>query len=332
LKGVRGPGVVLDSKLEQTINRGINKAIAPSVPRSSGQFKLYFKLANRAVKKIIGNREYLQILDKDGIAVDRLPHTVDEFRQAITQTKRIIFEEYDDLAKATTKKGIDIPIEPLIRELESIGGSEELAIVSPETIAYTRKLVNRYHNFVINKNKIGIDAKTVQNAIAMLNESEKAYKNSPSIQTKGRAYVDAMIANHFRKELDRAVMKATGKQYQPLKDDYGALSHIEKAVVGRAIKVAQKQGTALIDFSSVFSGYSVIRGLIGRNMAAITAGLGARAIAGYAKWLHKPDRLVKNMFLDADYLIKKRQGLIEGSPVISTGLEAQLGQGREKRR
>jgi hypothetical protein len=117
---------------------------------------------------------------------------------------------------------------------------------------------------------------------------------------KGKAYVDAMIANNLRAGLDGEIQFATGKEYAPLKQKYGALRMLETDVTKRAIVDGRKNIRGLIDFSDIFSGSQLVSGVLSSNPATIGGALTAKFISGVTKYINDPNRIVSNMFSKAE--------------------------------
>lgn len=320
----------LTSEINKAIDRGINKAVRPSVSgkETQGQIKLYRSKARTAVREIISNKDNLNLIDENGTKISGLPKTLDQFSQAMEQTKRNIFEDYDTLARVTKDSGIRINLSNIENNLKSVIDSKILKDLSPETIEYANDRINSlvekikeiqsesnivdaygrpFKKTEIKKTGRGYyTAIETQEAIQLLNQTLKKFYRDPSPDMKGKALVDSMIANNLRKSLDNAVNRATGKSYQTLKNKYGALRSIEKDVNHRAIVDANKNVKGLLDFSDIYTGYHVIRGVISRDPVTTSAGVIARVIKEYQKMKNNPNRIIKNMFEDTEKLIIKQ--------------------------
>jgi hypothetical protein len=103
------------------------------------------------------------------------------------------------------------------------------------------------------------------------------------------------------------ITRATGKEYQQLKNAYGALKHIEGEVAGRAIVDARKNIKGLIDFADIFAGAEVIHGIIALNPALVGKGVAAKVIAATYKRLNNPNRMIKSMFSEAEKILIKKE-------------------------
>jgi len=90
------------------IETGINKGIRPerSGKQTAGQRAAYMGRAKNAVETIAQNKENLVFKQSDGgVVAGELPKNLDEFSQAIAQTKKQIFDEYDSMARAADDHG-----------------------------------------------------------------------------------------------------------------------------------------------------------------------------------------------------------------------------------
>lgn len=294
--------VKIDTNISKAIDHGINKAIRPSVVKKElhGQVVAYRNKARTAVHEIVKNKDNLNMLDESGARVEGLPKTLDQFSQAIEQTKRGIFVEYDNLAKQSGKVGVKIDLGSIANKIDPAVRSKVLADLSPETIEYA---VGRME--VLTERGFYTAAET-QEAIQLLNQTLEKFYRDPSPKMKGQAFVDALIANNLRKSLDTAINNVTGKNYQALKNKYGALRTIEKDVTKRSIVDARKNMKGLIDFSDVYTGYHITKGILAAEPSTAIAGGIAKTIAHYMKLRNDPNRIVKNMFGDVEKLIIKR--------------------------
>jgi hypothetical protein len=117
------------------------------------------------------------------------------------------------------------------------------------------------------------------------------------------------VVNKLRSSLDGVIDQATGADYQGLKNTYGALKTIERDVNRRAIVDARKNIRGLIDFSDIFSGSQVVHGIMAMNPSVVAAGFTAKMISNTIKWINDPNRIVKNMFGDAEAIMQKSRTL-----------------------
>jgi len=315
----------------QAVKSGVRKAIRPSktLTKTATKTKEYYDKATDAVTQIILNKNNLRLTDESGKVVTGLPKTLDQFSEAINQTKKVIFSQYDELAKATTKTGGKIKLDSIADELLDLSNSIPLKDAAPGAAKYAAEqadmllkrnapIVKYFHKHGIGKIPVsqtpgGYTAAAAQDFVQIKNQSLKAYYQNPSYETATKAYIDSLVANNLRKSLDRLIERTTGEEYQILKNSYGSLKHIEQEVAGRATVDARKNIKGLIDFSDIFSGSEVIHGILSMNPAMIGRGVGAKTIASYYKYINNPNRIVKNMFSEAENILFKEATKIKSN-------------------
>lgn len=331
---LKKPGISvakIDKATSMAIKKGINKSVRPSVTKksTSRQVKKYFKQARVAVEEIIKNKNNLRLVDETGKRIKGLPKSLDQFSQAIEQTRRTIFDEYDSLVKQSDKarqkrkleypvkegekiaydvKGKGVAIEKPIKinldlsakKLNPVLNNKVLQDLSPETIQYAQLRIEKM------KGRKNYTAVETQEAIQLLNQTLEQFYKDPSPEMKGRAFIDSLIANDLRRQLDYAINKTTGKKYGALKSKYGALKTIESDVTKRAIVDARKNTKGLIDFSDIFTGHQIVKGMLLKEPATIAAGGFAKGVSSYYRMLNNPNKIVKNMFSEVEKLSNKR--------------------------
>lgn len=278
--------------VEDAINYGINKGIRPSVEtqRSFPKMQSYQQKAQQAVNAIIENKNSLQLTDEFGDLTNKLPENLHQFSQAIDQTKRGIFDRYNQMAKNAGQTGTIIDLNPIAKELNSVANNKVLMDISPSTVKYARERIKSLGK------RGSYTVEEAQEAIQYLNSGLDAFYKNPSFDTASKAYIDSLIANRMRKGLDGVIENAVGTGYQELKNQYGALKSIERDVNRRAVVDARKNNKGLIDFSDIFSGSEVVRGIVSMNPASVGAGVAARGIARLYKMRNDPNRVIKKMF------------------------------------
>jgi hypothetical protein len=286
----------LENKLEPTINKAISKAIRPSVSGklSSSQVSNYYNKARQSIQTIYENKDNLKFLDEAGNPVLKLPESLSEFSYAIDQTKNSLWGKIDDLAKQTGEKGLRVNPDNLIKELNSISSNRIMKQLHPEIVDYASQQAKAYWEL---RSLTPLEAQT---EIKSLNNSLKAFYRNPTFETAKKAEIDSLIANNLRKSLDDTVEKATGKAYQPLRNQYAALKSIEQDVSRRVIVDARKNIKGLIDFSDILSGGDMVQGLLKLDPALFATGIAKRGIVNYIKALNDPNRIIKAMFRVVD--------------------------------
>jgi len=317
-------GVPAAKQVRTVVKKGMEKAIRPGVAkqRTAAQAKEYYERATDAVTNIVLNKNNLKLTDESGKVVEGLPKSLKQFSDAIDQTKRIIFKEYDDLAKAASAQktktyqfknavGVQpkahiqstarIDLKPIEKELQTVLSSNPFRDMAPSSAKYAESRLK------VLANRGSYSPLEAQEAIQILNKTLESFYKNPSFEMATNAGIDAMIANNLRKGLDKTISELTGKQYQQLKNAYGALKEIEKDVGHRVAIDARKNIKGLIDFSDIFSGGEFVAGVVSMNPAFIARGAVAKSIASFYKYVNNPNRIVKSMFSNVELMLRRQQ-------------------------
>jgi len=294
--------VNIERQIAPIVKEGIAKAIRPSVVKGkiASQAKQFYEKANNAVRAIIENKNNLNLTDDAGDIIQGLPSNLKQFSEAISTTKKEIFNKYDEIAQMAGEAGAKVDLSEIVPELDAIINHRGLQATSPDIVKYAADIQERL-------NEIGsLSAKEAQDSIAALNNRLASVTD---FNSAAKASVDSLVANKLRGSLDNIIEETTGMQYGELKRKYGALKEIERDVNRRAMVDARKNTKGLIDFTDVFTGAETVRGILSLSPSATAAGVTGKGIASYIKRLNDPNRIVKNMFEKTEKLIKKGENI-----------------------
>lgn len=305
------------ARLEHAVKHGISKAIRPSIAavgKTAKQRDAYYRKAQSAVESIVDNKAALESMDEAGhIVKGQLPKSLDEFSDAISTTRSSIFTQYDDIAKAAGQKGATVELRPVVKELDEIIVNKVLNDNHPEVVAYAAtkaKALTARGRYTTME---------TQEAITNYNNTLSSFYSNPSYDTASKAYIDSLVVNKMRQSLDDVIEKTTGEGYQALKTQYGALKAIEHDVNRRALVHARKNIKGIVDFSDVLSGASAVHGLLALNPATLASAATGKGIAAWIKRVNNPDKIVTNMFKNADRAITKIKATPSGQPIRTPG-------------
>jgi hypothetical protein len=287
-------------KVDNAIRYGVEKSIRPSVvgKGNATQIAAYHDRAVVAVKNIVANKDNLALTDADGnIVKGALPKSLNQFSEAVDQTKKGIFRQYDDMAKQAGDSGATVDLLPLSDEIAKLSESKVTKVVSPEVAKYAELKAAAF------KDAGSFTTEEAQEAVAQLNKSLEAYYRNPTYETASKAGIDAIVANNLRKSLDAAIENATGEGYQALKKSYGALKSIEKDVAHRAIVDARKNVKGLLDFTDIFTSGELLAGLATFNPSMVLRAGAWKSVKEYFKIMNNPNRVVREMFGDVEKIL-----------------------------
>lgn len=291
---MKAPSTLDESKVLDTYNRAIKPTVVGK--SNAGQIAKANDNVLSGIKTIADNKANLSLTDSNGEVIKgQSPKSVDQFTQAIEQTKKSIFQQYDALAKQAGKEGVKVDTTAIASELSPVIDSKSLSIANPNAIKYAEALQKR----LIDTGSL--DATTAQEVIQHYNETLKAFYKNPSYETASNVQIDALIANKFREALDNGITGLTGKEYGALKKQYGALSSIEKDVAHRNVVWGRQNGIGLTsNLANITSGAELIKGLVTMNPTDIAVSMGIKGIQKYMKYLNNPDVGVSKLFSEIE--------------------------------
>lgn len=289
----RGAKIAL-SPSEEVIQKNVvslfEKSIKPTAQKTVALKDRYDTNILTALRTIKSNADKLNIEDVTGELTARTPRTIEELAQGVEQTKKLVFTQYDDLAKQAGQAGARIKTQPIADELVKVAESKALQITNPAIIDFAKGWEERLRAFG------DIDAETAQEVIRIMNDDLKAFYRNPTYDTASKAAITAGIANNFRKALDVAIENATGAEYQALKNQYAALKAIENDVVRAAMREGRKNARGLLDYTDIFTGGQMVGGILSLSPAMFTKGAIERGLKEYIKYLNDPNRAIENIF------------------------------------
>lgn len=291
---------IIDNKILSEVRAGVQKGARPGVEgkRTFGQASKYWEDAASATESIVKNKSQLSFVDEAGEkVVGQLPKNLEQFSQAIDQTKKVIFDQYDKLASET---GTKLNVNDIIKELEKIQIRKDIRAASPETAVYAKKKI-------ADLQEIGeLSATEAQDTIKVLNSKLQAFYKNPSHADAGTVAVDKLIADKLRTQIDDAIRAATGQEYGQLKREYGALSAIERDVNRRMIVDLRKNAKGLADFSDMFSGAQAVASVVSQSPGAFAAAVTTKGISKWIKSANDPNKAIEKMFKNVDGLVAQK--------------------------
>ncbi len=278
---------------EKEIVADFTRAIKPSMTNRKTPIlaEKYDKNVVSAIDTIVDNRGKLTFKDSNGAPVTgRLPETVDEFNQALTQTKKSVYEKYNVLTTRAGKNGAEIDLNPIARELDNFASDPIITDNNPEIAKYAK---TRAESFAKRGTYGVIDA---QRAVENYNQSLTAFYRNPTYDSASKAAVDALIVNRLRDSLDTVISSATGTAYKPLKAQYAALKAIEADLQRAVNRIANRNSVGLIDYFGINSAGDLANALTSMSPQYMASAAAQQGIIRVFKYLTNPDRITKNLF------------------------------------
>ena len=260
------------------------------------------------IASIVKNKENLKFINDIGEeSRGQLPKNLSEFSDAISQTKKKIYSEYDALAKNAGENGALVSTEWIINELKQLENNRTLRLANPGI------------DGIISNMKKGLEeigTLTVEEAQTFsqhLNQNLKAFYKNWNANDIGRSTVEALVNNNLKKAIDESIENALwqGEQYSSLKKQYGQLRNIEEEVAKRALVDQRKNAKNLFDLTDIYSANQVIDSLANLNPIELVKWGATSLIKNWYKKLNDPNVQIKKLFENIDKEISQNGKLRE---------------------
>jgi hypothetical protein len=298
--GMFQPKQLSEAEVDAQIKQRMNKAIRPSVAGKQDLARRT-KFEDRsisAIKDIVANKSNNQFRDAEGnILENDLPENLLQHNQAIQQGLDRTVQQYSALAKQAGKEGAEIDLEPYISKLDSMLKDNVFKTEHPADYAKVQSIRD---GFSMREKMTPLEA---QDKIAEWNaDLAPAYKGGFKYGSQRAQNVVRELTGQLRKDVDSVITNATGEEYQPLKNLWGAYKGLVKDSMNRYGVDVRKNPVSIWNFlDSAGSGEMVYGGLetmIGSpygwlHVARGLALKGGRAIAEYK---NDPNRMIKGLY------------------------------------
>lgn len=249
------------------------------------------------IASIVKNKENLKFINDIGEeSRGQLPKNLSEFSDAISQTKKKIYSEYDALAKSAGEGGAFVSTEWIINELKQLENNRTLRLANPGIdgiISNMKKGLEEIDNLTVEE---------AQTFSQHLNQNLKAFYKNWNANDIGRSTVEALVNNNLKKAIDESIENALGQgeQYSHLKKQYGQLRNIEEEVAKRALVDQRKNAKNLFDLTDIYSANQVIDSLANLNPIGLVKWGATSLIKNWYKKLNDPNVQIKKLFENID--------------------------------
>ena len=306
-KGVKKVGDILskerhlkapfEKQLANTVDNAYKKTIGikvkgkPTAKRTTKQIEK----TREAVKTIIENKSSLQFIDETGKPIQKLPESVQEFSQGIEQTKKVLLNKLDDLAKTTTERGGRVSTNKSIKVLDDFINNEAIKKTNPSAIKQAQALRDS-----IGKERISTT--TANDMIKIWNDEGGAFFRGQVTADPKIISLKGKLATSLKESLIETVEGATGSQFRLVRNKLGSLLSIEDDVGRKAVALMNQQAKkgAIPQITEIFSNAQIARGILTANPGDIAAGATQKATLAMIKKLNNPNRIIANMFKNVD--------------------------------
>lgn len=313
----------VEIKLTPKIEDKIQKAIKPTVIEKKGS-NILQKFNNDVVKSIDTVQYYADQIQLKGEAwelTNRPIQSIKDFGDAIFQSKKYLYDEYNSIKTQAWGKGLEIELSDTISELQKSKAKLQRLPWQKQAIAYIDDQIDDLTTI----GKLSVD--DAQSAMQIYNEKLDAFYRNPQPNDVGKASIDALINNSIRNNMNKWIELATWwPEYQVLKDRYRALMNIEKEVMKRAIVSGRQNAKSLLDFSDLFTADQAIGAIVniasGNIPWAVKNTLSAVFVNGLKnmyKKINSPDTNLRELF---EIVSKDRPNILQPKKIDDTIIDS----------
>lgn len=291
------------------LQESYNKAIRPTSRgmKSTTDLQKYNNDAIDSVELIIKNKNNLKFIDANGEEIVwELPRTVDEFSQAIKQTKQNVYDTYIQMAKAAWKDA-KVDTTKIVDELKALKWDKERMAGQSEA---TKNEIDKWINALE-----GLDNKMSMNGALQknqeLNNELTAFFKSNNPNDVWPNSIKAVVNNGLKRGVDDAIENAwlDSVDYLNLKRAYGSLRAIESDVSHRAVVYGRQNPESLVDSLSNLNSVNAISDFLKDPKGSTLKLIWSQIEKFSARSRNNPNNLVKDMFSRAEKTINKTSTL-----------------------
>ena len=275
--------------------------------KSNTQLQQYNDDTLGAVETIIKNKEWLKYIDANWEETfGHLPRNLDEFSQAIKQTKQSIYNDYTAIAREAGKE-TSVDTSNIVKDLKSqLKNKEWTAWWDEGTKARIEKWIKDLEEL---DNKMSVE--WTQNKIQELNQKIQTFIKNWNPNDVGTNAVDSWVLNGLKSSLDDAIENAwlDSDTYFALRNAYKELRAIESDVNHRTIVYGRQNPESLVDSLANLSSIDAIAKFLKNPKEWALKFAWSQLEKISAKNRNNPNNLIKKMFNEADDTISKSETL-----------------------
>lgn len=275
-----------------------NKWVAPSVKIKENPLKAQQHKENVITMwtDIVENKNKLKYTDTEWniIAEWKLPESIDETAQAITQRNDEIFNEYRNLEKSTwldKEVSYQKVVDNLWKLRDEIKSNPELQDLLP----FIDKKIERY-----SKAKWNLD--TTINAKKSLNQKLKAFYKKWSYDDVWKDAVDLVVNKTLWEILDETISNSS---YTALKQKWGALKNLQEEIFKRNAVSSRAKEFSLFDLTNPISAMEVIQWIATWNALNLVKASWIQWVKWYMKFRNSPNTQIREFFKQIEKWLQK---------------------------
>jgi hypothetical protein len=283
LKGIEGNIIKPKADIDDIIQHGFYKGVRPSVAGKK-TFKFmgdYFEDGKNAVTSILKR-------------TDTTPKTLDEFSEAITKSKKAIWDDVKKISKNATLKGVKVDLSRVVKNMED---AAEVYLISPHP-AESRRLIDLAENFRKKYPDLRVSPDEAEKMLSEYNAASKAWWKDRNPNDIAVATSNAGIANDLRESLFESIPDVD--VYKQLRKEYGSHLAVEKDVAHRAMIHNRRNVKGFFSLVDLWGTGELAAGIATSSPASIVRGASHKILSRAADIKNNPNIYIKRMFNEVE--------------------------------
>lgn len=264
----------------------------------------------RDLKRVRSNME---TANAEIIARGFKPTDLGSYQEAISQTKRSIWNELEDQLRRGGEQGLEVDLTSIASEIKEMAQSPALR---RSNVTAATQLDNFADDLIRDGQRINVlEAEEIKQ---FLNAEVGGLFGEVNL-SKPLKEAKKKVSGDIGRQLDEILSKGEKGQFADLKRKYGALRDIEEDVIKRKIVFDRQNPEGLISSVSKIQGLgNVLRGVAGGGFEQIARGFGELATGQIIKRSNDANNLIRKAFNRLEKVIpgnKTPSGPIRGSNI-----------------
>ena len=292
------------NKLDKKIENDFISAIKPTnMWKSAWEQERYRAKSRQAIMTLTMNKDNLKLVNEFGETVkNKLPNTVHQMNDSVSQVKGQLYRQYNEIAEEAGASA-QVNLNPIIKELEQLKLDRRIKDLpnSKQLNAYVDELIAGFSEEGAKRNVLDVQA-----VKQSYNKRLDSFYKNPDLNSFNNSTVDALVNNLLGKQLDSTIESAAGKQYAILKQQYGALSTIEKDVAKASAREFKKAGQSFVDYSDIFSAWDISGALVSWNASYLAKGGTQFFLKEWYKKINSADTKIANVFKNSEKALNSK--------------------------
>lgn len=284
----------------------VAKGIKPTWLTTTKAMKWFEDKVVLWAESIINNLDNLSLVDDawQQLPKWKLPETISQFSDAIWQNKQHIYKAFksvsDDVAQQWRWWLVNSKVEiaPIVDDLNNeIINNKNLQDFYPDVVSEAKKYADIFTK------RWAEDVDNAYELLKMFNSELSVFYNKASKWTLtssdiAKNNVLLAIRNQLSKQVDDTIMNALwwDDVYRALKDQYSALTSIERQVWSRAAKEMNKNVFWLVDYTDIYTIPNAVSAITDLNVWWVIKQFSIEWIKNYMKSINSSDRYIKLLF------------------------------------